>query len=97
MFNFCMWFMKWEEFMIFVVDLKEFIDNDKIIDFECCLNEVYIDLIYWIGKEMMDMFLKEGLICKIISDINSDFVECNFVGVIKSIVLQIVLSGNCIM
>lgn len=43
------------------------------------------------------MLSKEGLIRKTISDINSDFVERNFAGVIKSIALQIVPSGNRIM
>ena len=52
--------------------LKEFIDNDKIIDFERRSNEAYTDLIHRIGKETTDMLSKEGLIRKTISDINSD-------------------------
>lgn len=83
--------------MTFAADLKEFIDNDKIIDFERRSNEAYTDLIHRIGKETTDMLSKEGLIRKTISDINSDFVERNFAGVIKSIALQIVPSGNRIM
>lgn len=83
--------------MTFAADLKEFIDNDKIIDFERRSNEAYTDLIHRIGKETADMLSKEGLIRKTINDINSDFVERNFAGVIKSIALQIVPSGNRIM
>ena len=96
-FNFRTRLTKREEFMTFAADLKEFIDNDKIIDFERRSNEAYTDLIHRIGKETTDMLSKEGLIRKTISDINSDFVERNFAGVIKSIALQIVPSGNRIM
>lgn len=96
-FNFRTRLTKREEFMTFAADLKEFIDNDKIIDFERRSNEAYTDLIHRIGKETADMLSKEGLIRKTISDINSDFVERNFAGVIKSIALQIVPSGNRVM
>ena len=96
-FNFRTRLTKRDEFMTFAADLKEFIDNDKIIDFERRSNEAYTDLIHRIGKETADMLSKEGLIRKTINDINSDFVERNFAGVIKSIALQIVPSGNRIM
>ena len=96
-FNFRTRLTKRDEFMTFAADRKEFIDNDKIIDFERRSNEAYTDLIHRIGKETADMLSKEGLIRKTINDINSDFVERNFAGVIKSIALQIVPSGNRIM
>ena len=96
-FNFRTRLTKRDEFMTFAADLKEFIDNDKIIDFERRSNEAYTDLIHRIGKETADMLSKEGLIRKTINDINSDFVERNFAGAIKSIALQIVPSGNRIM
>ena len=61
-FNFRTRLTKREEFMTFAADLKEFIDNDKIIDFERRSNEAYTDLIHRIGKETTDMLSKEGLI-----------------------------------
>ena len=96
-FNFRTRLTKREEFLTFAADLKDFIDNDKISDFEKRSNEAYTSLIQRIGKETGDMLSKEGLIRQTIQDINNDFVERNFAGVIKSIALQIVPSGNRIM
>lgn len=86
-----------EDFMEFASDLREFIDNDKIADFEKQSNEAYTNLVLRIGKETSDMLSKEGLIRKTIGHINDDFVARKFASVIKSIVLQIVPSGNRIM
>ena len=96
-FNFRTRLTKREEFMTFAADLKEFIDNDKIADYEKRSNEAYTSLIHRIAKETSDMLSKEGLIRQTIQDINNDFVERNFAGVIKSIALQTVPSGNRIM
>lgn len=96
-FNFRTRMSKREEFMTFAADLKEFIDNDKIADYEKRSNEAYTSLIHRIAKETADMLSKEGLIRQTIQDINNDFVERNFAGVIKSIALQTVPSGNRIM
>lgn len=86
-----------EDFMDFASDLADFIDNDKIVEFELRSNKAYTDIIRQIGKEITDMMSREGAIRRVIEDINEDFKERNFAGVIKSIALRAVPSENKVM
>lgn len=86
-----------EDFFDFASDLADFIDNDKITEFEKRSNKAYTDIIRQIGKEITDMMSREGAILRVISDINDDFVERNFAGVIKSISLRAMPSENKVM
>src|SRR3990172_8357230 len=82
------------EYVQFAEDLKEFIEEDKISDFEKRVNERFAQIIKLIGKETTELMSREGEIQKIIADINKDFVVRNFAGVIKSIELRVVDSAN---
>lgn len=86
-----------EDFLDFASDLADFIDNDKIVEFERRSNKAYTDIIRQIGKEVADMMSREGAILRVINDINDDFVERNFAGVIKSISLRAMPSENKVM
>lgn len=86
-----------EDFLDFASDLADFIDNDKIVEFERRSNKAYTDIIRQIGKEVADMMSREGAILRVINDINNDFVERNFAGVIKSISLRAMPSENKVM
>ena len=82
------------EYLQFAEDLKEFIEEDKISDFEKLVIERFAQIIKQIGKETTELISREGEIQKIITDINKDFVVRNFAGVIKSIELRVVPSAN---
>ena len=56
--------------MDFASELTDFIDNDKIAEFEQRSNKAYTDIIRQIGKEVSDMMSREGAIQKVINDIN---------------------------
>lgn len=81
-----------EEFIAFAEMLFEFLEEDKIAQYEKRVNERFATLIRQIGKETTELVSKEGEIQKVITDINGDFEERNFAGVIKSIKLR--LSGS---
>ncbi|GLU56811.1 ATP-binding protein [Dyadobacter frigoris] len=81
-----------EEFIAFAEMLYEFLEEDKIAQYEKRVNERFATLIRQIGKETTELVSKEGEIQKVITDINGDFEERNFAGVIKSIKLR--LSGS---
>jgi hypothetical protein len=72
--------------------LYEFMEEDKIVQYERRVNERFATLIRQIGKETTELTSKGGEIQKVIAEINRDFEERNFAGVIKSIRLQ--LSGS---
>lgn len=82
------------EFMTFAQDLQEFMDEHKIEEYQNRLNQKYTDIITLIGRETSDLISKEGLIQRIIKDVNQDFIDRNFAGVIKSIAMRIVSSEN---
>ncbi|MBK0380019.1 ATP-binding protein [Mucilaginibacter segetis] len=82
------------DFFLFAENLKEFLEEDKISEFEKRTNERFASLIFQIGKETTDLVSKEATIQKVISDINKDFEERNFAGVIKSINLRLSPSAN---
>ena len=68
--------------------------EDKIAEFEKRTNERFASLIFQIGRETTDLVSKEEIIQKVIWDINKDFEERNFVGVIKSITMRLSQSAN---
>lgn len=81
-----------EEFINFAEMLSGFLEDDKIAQYEKRVNERFATLIRQIGKETTELVSKEGEIQRVITDINGDFEERNFAGVIKSIKLR--LSGS---
>ncbi|PWJ55968.1 uncharacterized protein DUF3584 [Dyadobacter jejuensis] len=83
-----------EDYFLFAENLKEFIEEDKIAEYEKRTNEHFASLIAQIGKETTELVSKEAIIQKVIADINKDFEERNFAGVIKSINLRLSSSAN---
>jgi hypothetical protein len=83
-----------EEFIQFAEMLYEFLEEDKILQYEKRVNERFATLIRQIGIETNTLTSKAGEIQKVIAEINRDFEERNFAGVIKSIRLQLSESKN---
>lgn len=77
-----------DDYFGFAANLCEFIDNDKIAEFQQRISERYTDIIRRISKETGDLTQHESEINKTIQAINSDFITRNFAGVIKQIALR---------
>lgn len=75
----------------------EFVDNDKISEYQKHISERYTDIIRRISKEVGDLMRNESEIHKTIKAINDDFVERNFAGVIKEIALRPLQSSDKLM
>ena len=93
-FSFKIKFNEKVEYFQFADLLKEFIEEDKISEYQKRVNERFAHIIRQIGKETGELISKEGEIHGVISDINKDFVARNFVGAIKSMELRTVESAN---
>ena len=78
----------------FAEDLNEFIQNSKIEEYEKRVNERFANVIKLVGKETGDLMSKAGDIQKVITSINKDFDNKNFVGAIRKIELKIETSAN---
>lgn len=86
-----------EEYFAFASNLCEFVENDKIAEYQKRISGRYTDIILRISKEMGDLTSREGAIAKTINDINRDFEERNFAGVIREIALRPVKTSDQLM
>lgn len=83
-------------YLDFSQELAEFIEEDKISEFEKRINERFADIVTGIGKETTGLISRAGDIQKVISKINRDFTEKNFVGAIRKIELKLDESANSV-
>ena len=83
-----------EDFFDFANNLDDFLVNNKIEEYRRRTSERYLDILARISKEMGDLTRHESDVDKIIHDINNDFRERNFAGVIKLIAIQSVPSTD---
>jgi hypothetical protein len=93
-FNFKVIFNSNNEYFDFAIDLKEFIEEDKISEFEKRINERFVDIIQLIGRETTNLQSKEAEIEKVIKKINQDFAQRNFVTAIKGMEMRTQPSSN---
>nr|WP_320000326.1 hypothetical protein [uncultured Draconibacterium sp.] len=83
-----------EEYMEWAEDLNDFIEEEKINQFEKRTNERFAYIISSVGKETTMLISKTGEIKKIINKINTDFRHKNFVTAVNNIELDITDSKN---
>lgn len=76
------------DYLQIAVDLQDFMDNNKIEEFRQRTSEHYKDILGRISTEIGALMKRRSDVDGVILDINRDFVEKNFAGVIKSIELR---------
>lgn len=77
-----------QDYVDYACDLCEFIDNNKIEDYKNRVSEHFGYVLNRVGKEVGEITSKGSEIRKTILQINEDFRERNFTGVIKNIELR---------
>lgn len=78
-------------------NLQEFLDNNKIEEFRRRTSEHYKDIISRISTEVGSLMSRRSDVDAVIQDINRDFIEKNFAGVIRSIELRAIESSDKLM
>lgn len=86
-----------EDYMGFAADLSDFVENDKISTYSERVSHQYEDILQRISKEVGDLTGRSSEVSKTIGEINADFRERNFAGVIKDISLRWVSSEDPLM
>lgn len=79
------------------INLQDFMDNNKIEVFRRRTSEHYKDILGRISTEIGALIKRRSDVDRVILDINRDFVEKNFAGVIKSIELRATESSDRLM
>lgn len=93
-FSFKTKFTERREYFEFAEMLKEFVDENKILEYKKRVEERFAHIIRQIGRETNALIEKEGEISKVITDINRDFVARQFVTAVKSVELKTAPSAN---
>lgn len=86
-----------EDYVNIALSLQDFIDNNKIDEFRKRTSEHYNNILQGVSREVGNLMNHQSEIEKVIRDINRDFVERNFAGVIKSIELRAEPSDDSMM
>lgn len=86
-----------DDYMTFAADLADFVENDKIATYSERVSRQYEDILQRISKEVGDLTSRSSEVGKTINEINADFRERNFAGVIKDISLRWVSSEDRLM
>lgn len=87
-FSFPLAFSSDSDYMEFASNLCEFVEDNKIAEYQNRISERYVNIIRRISKETGNLTQHESEIHKTINDINVDFVKRNFAGVIRGIELR---------
>lgn len=85
------------DYMQIAVDVQEFLDHNKIEEYRRRTSEHYKDILGRISTEVGGLMKRRSDVDGVILDINRDFVEKNFAGVIRSIELQASASSDKLM
>lgn len=96
-FNFKTYLESEEDYMSFARDLCDFIDNAKIDEYRTRISDRYGEILQRVAKEIGYLMEHSHQIDKVIADINADFRDKNFTGVIKKIALRSCQSNDQIM
>jgi hypothetical protein len=96
LFSFKTKFISRNDYFEFADNLKEFIENNKIVEYKKRVEERFAHIIQRIGKETNELISKEGEISQVVTEINKDFEARNFVGAIKKMELRTEKSSNTI-
>jgi hypothetical protein len=81
-------------YLQFAQILREFVDEQKLIEFEKRVNKRYADIIQIVSTHTSDLMSKAGEIQRVINKINQDFREKIFVGAVSLIEMKIEESAS---
>lgn len=93
-FNFPTELLHDDNYVHFAKNLNEFLVFNKIEEYRNRTSKHYLDILAYVSKELGELTRNESEVDKVIRDINNDFKERNFAGVIKLIALRPVPSTD---
>ena len=83
-----------KDYMAYAESVDDFVANDKIKDFEKWTSKAYIDILSRVWRDFGDLMAHESDIMKVVKDINYDFTQKTFAGVIRGIELRLERSSQ---
>lgn len=77
------------DYMAYAESVDDFVANNKIRDFEKWTSKAYVDILSRVWRDFGDLMANEPEIIKVVKDINYDFTQKTFAGVIRGIELRL--------
>ena len=82
------------DYLAYAQSVDDFVSNNKIQEYQQLTSNVYIDIISRVSRDFGDMLVRESEIQKVVRDVNYDFAQKSFAGVIRSIELKLERSNR---
>ena len=82
------------DYMAYAQSVDDFVSNNKIQEFQQLTSNVYIDILSRASRDFGDLVVRESEIQKVVREVNYDFAQKSFAGVIRSIELKLERSNR---
>lgn len=85
-----------DDYLSFSTSVREFVENDKIRDYQAVSNSIYKDVLGLISREYSTLAEREAQIQKVVNEVNRDCVRRQFAGVIRKIEISLNQSDSAV-
>ena len=84
------------DYLAFATSVREFVENDKIRDYQAVSNSIYKDVLGLISREYSTLAERESEIQKVVNEVNRDCAKRQFAGVIRKIEISLTRSDSAV-
>ena len=84
------------DYLAYSTSVREFVENDKISDYQALSNSIYKDVLGLISREYSTLAERESEIQKVVNEVNRDCARRQFAGVIRKIELSLNRSDSAV-
>lgn len=84
------------DYLAFATSVAEFVENDKIRDYQAVSNSIYKDVLGLISREYSTLVERESEIQKVVNEVNRDCARRQFAGVIRKIEISLNRSDSSV-
>ncbi|MDE5586065.1 MAG: ATP-binding protein, partial [Muribaculaceae bacterium] len=84
------------DYLAYATSVREFVENDKIRDYQAVSNSIYKDVLGLISREYSTLAERESEIQKVVNEVNRDCAKRQFAGVIRKIEISLNRSDSAV-
>ena len=84
------------DYLAYATSVREFVENDKIRDYQAVSNSIYKDVLGLISREYSTLAERESEIQKVVNEVNRDCARRQFAGVIRKIEISLNRSDSAV-
>ena len=85
-----------DDYLAFSTSVREFVEHDKIRDYQAISNSIYKDVLGLISREYSTLAERESEIQKVVNEVNRDCARRQFAGVIRKIEISLNRSDSAV-